>query len=106
MKRILFVATTLAALVVGCLNQELFPKCDDPKRPCPPVEPDYLASAEGACVRLAELGCAESRVSSAGITCPMAFRKMESLVDPKYACVVRAKDVAGVRACGSVRCAQ
>ncbi len=71
-----------------------------------PVEPDYPASAEGACLRLAELGCPESRVTTAGITCPTAFRKMEQVTDPHYACVIGAHDVAGVRACGSVRCLQ
>ena len=105
MRPLVFGLAFVVALV-GCPGQEWFPKCDDPTRPCPPVEPDYPASAEGACLRLAELGCSESRVTTAGITCPMAFRKMEQVTDPHYACVTRAKDVGSVRACGSVRCLQ
>jgi len=99
-------AVAFVVALVGCPNQTIFPKCDDPKNPCPPVDPDYPASAEGACLHLAELGCSESRVTSAGVTCPMAFRKMEQFTDPHYACVIRARDAAEARACGSVRCIQ
>ncbi len=105
MRSLVFSIAFVVALV-GCPNQTVFPKCDDPTMPCPPVDPHYPASAEGACLRLAELGCSESRVTTAGITCPMAFRKMEQVTDPHYACVVRAHDTVGVRACGSVRCLQ
>ena len=103
MKKALLLLAASASLALSACY-----KCDGPE--CrnihPDIQPDYPASAEGACLRLAELGCTESRVSTAGITCPMAFRKMESLTDPHYACVVRARDIAGVRACGSVRCLQ
>lgn len=31
------------ALTMAC-GANWFPKCDDPKHPCPPVEPDYPPS--------------------------------------------------------------
>ncbi len=30
-----------AGFVLAACGVNWFPKCDDPKHPCPPVEPDY-----------------------------------------------------------------
>ena len=100
--RTMILAVALVALVPAC--ESIFPKCDDPKRPCPDVEPNYPATAEGACINLERLGCEEAKMTREGISCSHAFRRMSELVDPKLECVAHARDVAAVRRCGSVRC--
>jgi len=35
----------LIVMALSSCGANWFPKCDDPKRPCPPVEPDYPAGA-------------------------------------------------------------
>ncbi len=37
----LLLASVSMVVVLGACGVNWFPKCDDPKHPCPPVEPDY-----------------------------------------------------------------
>lgn len=40
----LALASVTMVVVLGACGVNWFPKCDDPKHPCPPVEPDYPAT--------------------------------------------------------------
>ena len=64
-----------------------------------------LATCASACGRLAAFGCPEGRPTPAGASCTeVCSAARQSRVDLPIACVTRATDIAGVRACG-VRCA-
>lgn len=65
-----------------------------------------VATCETACVRLAELGCPEARMTPDGTTCPTACHRAERYVDLRHACIVHAASVDDVRACGTVRCVE
>lgn len=59
-----------------------------------------------ACVKLAFLGCPEAAKPDGGKTCYRLCADAEASgkFSLKPACVAAAKDVDGVRACGTVRC--
>lgn len=59
-----------------------------------------------ACVKLAFLGCPEATKPDGGKTCYRLCADAEASgkFSLKPACVAAAKDVDGVRACGTVRC--
>lgn len=40
----LMLASVCMVVALGACGVKWFPRCDDPKHPCPPVEPDYPPS--------------------------------------------------------------
>lgn len=108
------IVVTVAALttIVGC--ESLFPKCDDPLRPCPDVEPEYppmprfgadLERACGdACRHLRSLGCPEGSGSMGGEPCSVTCQRAGSVRPLPLACWADAGTSAEAKACGSLRC--
>lgn len=99
-----YLALVLAAVSLMPLADAGCYKCEGPDcRNLPPIYPDYPASPEGACAHLAEIHCSDAKTVG-GVSCPMAFRKRQELLDMKLPCLVAAIDVDAARKCGTVRC--
>ncbi len=109
-----FFAVALAGSVlalVGCPPQTLFPTCDDPAHPCPPVDPNYPEDPVGdapaspggrACRALRAAGCAEGfKDSRTGKTCYQRLESEATIAKVPYACLGDAKTPEAVRACGT-----
>ena len=103
--------------LVGCPGQTLFPKCDDPAHPCPPVDPNYPTSERDgigtsvgdACQVLRGMGCTEGQANRKGRTCFEVYSDAAKLAHVPSDCIKRATTVSQVRACGDfnsvrVRC--
>lgn len=112
------VSLTLAGAIVAC-GPEVFPKCEDPTKPCPsappiedPVTPPPLSSADvaDACVLACEnlrsprVNCPEGFGSIGGEPCAMTCMIASRLRALPLACWVAAKSAVDARSCGSLRC--
>lgn len=75
--------------------------CGSPPPPAPPPAPAG-DDPEGACATLARLGCPEAQLAAA--VCPDVLRRAGELRDLRTGCIAAARDVAELRACGTVRC--
>jgi hypothetical protein len=64
------------------------------------------ATCSNACANLKKLGCPEANTLPGGDTCVVLCQKTQASgkFDMKPSCVSKAKDVAGLKACGTVRC--
>jgi hypothetical protein len=106
-----------APLVVACQGDTVFPRCDDPARPCPPVHPDYPTSDRDglgttigdACDRLRRMGCPEGWPNRSGRTCFESYTSASMLAAVPATCITRATTQSEVRSCGDentvrVRC--
>lgn len=111
MRRFVTALVTLAAVsLLGCPGDSLFPRCDDPKNPCPPVDPNYPESAAdgvgtpggNACRALRSAGCAEGyRDVRTGRTCFERIEAEAQLAKVPYACLSSARTPDAVRSCGT-----
>ena len=100
-----------AVFLPACPHQEIFPWCNDPANPCPPVSPDYPESAvdDGvgtlagyACRSLRANGCAEGyRDVRTKRTCFQRLQTSASRVVIPYECVAGARSADAVRDCGT-----
>lgn len=110
----LFLSAVLAAGIAVSCGGSLFPKCDDPKHPCPNVEPDYPASppfgkeleeqCADACANLRDLGCPEGSGSAKGEPCSTTCYRAASLRPLPLLCWADAGAPSDARACGALRC--
>lgn len=105
----LLVSVTAIALI-GCPGDSLFPWCDDPKNPCPPVDPNYPESdADGlgsqggrACRSLRASGCSEGyRDPRTGRTCFQRLESAAQIAKVPYQCLIDARTPDQVRSCGT-----
>jgi hypothetical protein len=114
MRLVLAASIAVIGLAASC-GGGLFPRCDDPKHPCPNVEPDYPVSppfgaqletqCKDACAHLRSLGCPEGQGSLSGEPCPATCYRAAALRPLPLLCWTDAGSVADARACGSLRCA-
>jgi hypothetical protein len=110
MKHATLVVLALVSLV-ACDGDTIFPRCDDPKHPCPPVEPDYPASDRDglgtpigdACDRLRRMGCPEGFRSGKDRTCFESYTAASRLASVPSACIRSSVTQGEVRACGDAR---
>jgi len=105
-------------LLTACPGEALFPKCDDPEKPCPNVEPTYPAGDRDGlgtpigrvCNQLRVAGCAEGFLNSRSKrTCWESYTAASKIADVPVACLLSATTQSEIRACGGpsdirVRC--
>lgn len=118
MIRRFFALVLVVVAVVGCPGQTLFPKCDDPAHPCPPVEPNYPTSDRDgvgtpigdACVQLRRLGCPEGFGNAkSNRTCFESYTDAAKLAAVPADCLRSSGTQGAARGCGNansvrVRC--
>lgn len=112
----LFLIGVAALVAAGSLLacETLFPKCDDPTKPCPLVEPDYPPTprfgseleraCSSACSALRAIGCPEGSGTLGGEPCGSTCVRASALRPLPLGCWADAGDVASARSCGSIRC--
>lgn len=106
-------ACMVLALVslTACEGDTVFPRCDDPKHPCPPIEPHYPASNRDglgtplgdACERLRRMGCPEGWPNKRERTCFESYTDASRLAAVPATCIKSSVTQAEVRACGDDR---
>lgn len=115
MKLALFVVSIVT--LTACQGETLFPRCDDPAHPCPPVEPNYPATDRDglgtplgdACERLRRMGCPEGWPNRKERTCFESYTAASKLAAVPAACIKASVTHRELRACGDdnsvrVRC--
>lgn len=104
------VSAACVALLVACPPSPQPPVDPSPRDGSAPIVEDGSAYPEcrAACARLWELGCPEGVPFDGGSTCFRVCAEAEASgkFDLKPTCLASAHDVAGVRACRTVRCAR
>lgn len=121
MKKIAILAFILPSFLLAlpaCPGDTVFPRCDDPAHPCPPVEPNYPVSERdglgtpigNACAQLRRAGCPEGfRNVKTDRTCFETFTAASRLAAVPVDCIRSSSTQNEIRACGDsnsvrVRC--
>jgi len=118
MCRLIAVSLTSLVWLTACPGEALFPKCDDPEKPCPNVEPTYPSGDRDGldtpigrlCNQLRVAGCGEGFLSSRSKrTCFESYTAASKFANVPVNCILAATTQSEIRACGGpsdirVRC--
>lgn len=98
-------------LLPACEGETVFPRCDDPKHPCPPVEPNYPTSERDgigtpigeACRQVRRVGCPEGFRNAKDRTCFESYTAASALARVPVDCLRSSTTQNEIRACGDER---
>lgn len=97
-------AALLLLFVVACYDVNKAPPVEPDYPPLPPFGGDVYRGCASACSNLRKLGCPEAGAAITNETCERRCVAGMELRSMPLECWSRAEDVAGARACGSLRC--